>query len=395
MIHTFAILLLVLSSVIRAENEHGIPLDTLETPKGVLDRPVEFSGEKGINQNKAILKEVRIGLFLPTGTKNKYDQSLINAANLAVEEINASGGYKSIPFRLITRWSSDPWGAGSKEMIKLVYQDSVLAVIGSIDGEATHVAEQIVTKAWLPLLSPISADPTLTYIRIPWIFRLPPDFKAQSTVLVNAGMKVVDMNNIGLITEINHDGRIFANDVKKVMSEHEIFPKFHFEISTSGVQLNSLIHRILSFNPNSIIICLSRDNIIKLLDELGDYTNHINIFSPWIPGLDGSVLSGYYHGNINYIEPFLRSSNQAFKEFEEKFQKSYNSTPLFGAAYTYDAVNILYNALQKSGLNRIKLREAISTLRNFQGATGRILWDNGGSNIVQPINRSLSGGLNE
>ena len=114
---------------------------------------------------------------------------LHNAADLAIQEINSSGGYKGLPYKLVKRWSQDPWGAGSKEMIKLIYEDSVWAVIGSQNGENSHIAEQIVTKSFLPLISPLSADPTLNYIGIPWIFRLTPDFKSQAKLIINDGIK--------------------------------------------------------------------------------------------------------------------------------------------------------------------------------------------------------------
>ena len=359
--------------------------DFNEKPKGVLDIPVEFTGEAGTGTNTIFMKEVRIGLFLPKKVENRSSQELLWAANLAVEEINENGGYQGTPFRLINRWSDNPWISGSKEMIRLVYQDSVCAVIGSIDGDATHIAEQIVTKAWVPLLSPLSADPTLTYIRIPWIFRLPPDYNIQSQVLIQEGSKYLTLKNVGLITESNHDGRTFAEEIIESMSNYQISPKFHFELSPSDLKLDSFVKRILSFNPNSIIICLSDDNIIKLLSELGNHTALLNILMPWIPGLNCSELSQYYSGDIYCIEPFLSSSNPAYNVFESNYKKAYDVVPSIEAAYTYDAVKILAHAVEQSGYDRIKLRTAIKEIKNFQGVTGTINWDNGGGNLAKPV----------
>jgi len=380
----FIILLLFLCSISRTEGQAITKTDSLEKPKGVLDLPVDFSGWHGSSPSAKSLNEIRIGLFLPADSLNKSGQPLIMAARLAIDEINVSGGYNGIPFKLINRWSSDPWGAGSKEMIKLVYRDSVWAVIGSINGDATHIAEQIVTKAWLPLLSPISADPTLTYIRIPWIFRLPPDYKAQSEVIVNEGIKSGRMENIGLITENSHDGRIFVEELNDVLSNNNISPVFHFEVSKSDLDMQSIVQRTISFNPRSIIICLSNDNIVKLLAELGANKQQMDVSIPWIPGLDYDILAQYYKGEIYLVEPFLRSSNPAYEEFANRYYKRYGSKPTFGAAYTYDAVHILTRALQRSGLNRSGLRDAIGGMKEFPGVTGKITWDNGGGNLARP-----------
>ena len=363
--------------------------DSLELPKSVFDAPVDFSGWKGNKQNPQIIKEIRIGLFMPADSLNLLSQQMMRAASMAIEEINLSGGYHGIPYVLINRWATNPWGAGSKEVIKLVYRDSVWAVIGSIAGAATHVAEQIVTKAWLPLLSPISADPTLTYIRIPWIFRLPPDFKAQSEVIVNEGTHTGHLEQVGLITENNHDGHIFAKELNDVMNEMEVFPIFHFEVNSSDLDIQSIVQRMISFHPASIIICLSQDKIIKMLSELEIHKQLIDVFLPWIAGLNGDKLKQYYGGQIYCIEPFLRSNDPIYKVFAGRYQKRYQSKPLFGAAYTYDAVHILARAFQKSGLNRARLRDAIGAMDEIQGVTGKICWDNGGGNQTQPVLRAL------
>jgi len=387
--YIFIILLLTLFGFMRVESQTTAQKDSRHIPKGVLDSPVEFSGWKGDLYDLKGINEIRIGLFLPADSQNDLGQSLINAANLAIDEINVNGGYDGIPYRLINRWSTDPWGAGSKEMIRLVYQDSVIAVVGSVDGDATHIAEQIATKTRLPLLSPISADPTLTYIRIPWIFRLPPDYRAQVEVLINHRFKSERMKKIGLITENTHDGRIFAEELNDVLDDNQIPPLFHFEVSKSDLDSYSIVQRIISFNPHSIIICLSKDNIIKLLPELANNTNNIDVMIPWIPGFDYNHFDQYDNGNIYYIEPFIRSSNPLYEEFADKYRRSYKSNLTYGAAYTYDALHILFHVLGKSGPNRAKLRDAIDDMKEFEGVTGKITWDNGGGNIAKPVLRIL------
>ena len=70
------------------------------------------------------------------------------------------------------------------------YRSNVFAipVIGGPDGETTHVAQQVATKAHLPLISPVSSDPSLTHTRVPWIFRLPPDDSVQAEELMAKGL---------------------------------------------------------------------------------------------------------------------------------------------------------------------------------------------------------------
>jgi len=387
MIRLIFVLSFLLLYVIPSQSQTNTSTDSVNSIKGVLDTPVNFSGWQGAEKKELSLNEIRIGLFLPTNTKSDYHQSLINAAILATEEINLTGGYNGIPYKLVKRWSNDPWGSGSKEMINLVYKDSVWAIIGSIDGDATHVAEQIVTKAWLPLLSPISADPTLTYIRIPWIFRLPPDFKTQSEVLLNKGIRSDRLQNIGLITDNSHDGRIFANEMTGLFKVKKHTLSFHFELSQSDLDIRSIVERAIAFEPKSIIIYSSKEYIIKFVKILEAYKMNIDLLLPWIPGLNSRSIAINYDDHLQYLEPFSRSSNPLYEEFAENYRASFQTDPTFGAAYVYDAVKILTIALKNSGLNRAKLRDAIANIKDYQGVTGKITWDNGGGNTSRPILR--------
>lgn len=353
-------------------------------PPGVLDKPVEFTGSRGTTFAPTGLREVRIGLFAPdSGDAPK-------GARLAVEQRNAAGGFRGTPLRLVERWSKDPWSGGAREMVRLVYDDSVWAVLGSVDGAATHIAEQVVTKAWVPLVAPVSADPTLTYIRIPWIFRLPPDEGTQAAVLVHDGVLARSLANVGLITSSDHDGRMFANEVLERLRAAGVTPAFHFEIPMNG-DLAALASRALSFQPGAVIVRVAPSGMPDLLDRLSAAGVRVPLLVPWIPGLTPSALVGHYAGDVLAVRPFREVNNPAYAAFDRAYRARYGSEPTPSAAYGYDAVQLLVSALETSGLNRAALRDAIAAQTGFVGATGVIAWDNAGGNRVEPVLLVLRG----
>jgi branched-chain amino acid transport system substrate-binding protein len=75
-------------------------------------------------------------------------------------------------FSLIGISSEGPWGKASTNLVRAVYQNRVLGIIAT-DRNASHLAEQIGTKAFVPVIA-ISSDRMLTSANVPWIFRLPP-----------------------------------------------------------------------------------------------------------------------------------------------------------------------------------------------------------------------------
>ncbi len=76
--------------------------------------------------------------------------------------------------------------------------------------------------------------------------------------------------------------------------------------------------------------------------------------------------------------------SKASREFAEKFAKCVGAKPDYAAAHTYDAVKLLIAAIEKAGLNRARIRDALRDLSPYSGVTGTIEWDPSGSN-TRPV----------
>jgi ABC-type branched-subunit amino acid transport system substrate-binding protein len=375
-----------ISSLYAQENQ---PLNNSQQQISVFDNKLEFTGWRGHHENTENLKEIRIGLFLPETASNNIDFSINKGADLAIEELNKSGGYQGLPYRLIRRRTNDPWGAGSKEMIKLVYEDSVWAVVGSLDGDATHIAEQIVTKAFLPLISPLSADPTLNYIRIPWIFRLTPDYQTQAALIVEQCAKKSDIQRIGLISTTSHDGRVFSKEIKDALKEYNQSLVFHFQVTSNQIDISQIIQRALTFQADGLILFLANHEIENIISELKDKNFRKPVIIPWIPDLNMALFTSIVHENIFLVEPFSFSKNPAWNMFRQNYMQRFGVNPSSGTVFVYDAIYLLAHAIEKAGLNRAAIRDAIAKTDYSSPVTGKIVWDNTGGRIIQPVLRKM------
>jgi hypothetical protein len=112
--------------------------------------------------------EPRIAVFGP-----QAEQAVRSAELRSLAQSPGDGGSR---VSLIGISSESSWGKASHRLIEAVYQDHVLGII-TLDRASSHLAEQIGTKAFVPVIA-ISADRMLTSTNIPWIFRLP----AQTTL---------------------------------------------------------------------------------------------------------------------------------------------------------------------------------------------------------------------
>ncbi|MCP4760144.1 MAG: ABC transporter substrate-binding protein, partial [archaeon] len=67
------------------------------------------------------------------------------------------------------------------------------------------------------------------------------------------------------------------------------------------------------------------------------------------------------------------------REFVKEFRKKYKITPGSASALTYDAINILANAIKQAGsVAKDDIRSALASTKNFNGITGNISFDKNG-----------------
>jgi hypothetical protein len=168
------------------------------------------------------LTEIRLAWFGPTNLADPLTGDLWWAANFAMREANersrtsaergvyaasptkaagaskcsgplsgrapASSGdlsFQTLRFRLVPRWAVDPWGTGVSQLTRMVYDEQPLALLGSVDSASTHLAEQVVAKANLPLVSPIATDKSVTLAGVSWMFSCAPSDAAIARALVD------------------------------------------------------------------------------------------------------------------------------------------------------------------------------------------------------------------
>jgi len=358
--------------------------------KVMLDDRLQSTSYEGPSVDPTFVREITIGLYSPPESADQVGRAMVEGAGLAVEEANAGGGCNGVPFRLVRRWAENPWSAGSKEIVRLAYEDKVSAVIGFLQG-TSNIAEQIAAKAYLPVVSPVSTDSSLTHARIPWIFRLPPDIRTQAHLLVKRGMVPLRLGRVGLVTSTDHDGRMAAEDLRREMEGQGVPPAFHLPIGTDVNDQSRVANHIKAFSPDGMVLCLPPKIALKLAAALRGTNVTCSIFVPWIPGLKATDLHAVYEGTVVTVEPFEESASTI--AFREAYLQRFGADPSPSAAYAYDAARLIVAAARSGDPTRSGLRAGLAALSGFDGVTGPIRWDNGGGNQVQPVLRVFSNGM--
>ena len=149
------------------------------------------------------LDAVRIGVLGPE--KDPEGSELRTAVQLALEEANRQGGYRRrVPYEMAFRADDGFWGVVASRVVDLAYEDKVWTIIGGLDGQRTHIAELIVAKAWVPVVSPWTSDTSVDYANVPWVFRCAPADSSQVDALV-AYAKARGFKSLVALTEIERE----------------------------------------------------------------------------------------------------------------------------------------------------------------------------------------------
>src|SRR5208282_878769 len=172
------------------------------------------------------LNEIRIGLLAPL--YDHPDQVLgnrmLSGANMAIDEANAAGGYCGKPFRLVTHndynnWQnrsaaaagvskdSAIWGAASNDAVRMIYDDKVWAIFGSLSSESTHITLRLMLKAETPLVNSASTDPTIPETIIPWYFTDIQDDRLQGYTLARHIYTELGLKRIAILRVNDRYGR--------------------------------------------------------------------------------------------------------------------------------------------------------------------------------------------
>ena len=344
----------------------------------------EYAGPGREDPSPDEVDQIRIGYFGPADPAHPEGGQMWLAARLAVEEANREGGYRGKPFRLVPAWSENPWGTGVAQVVRMVYTERVWAIVGGIDGPSTHLAEQVVAKARLPLLSPASTDKTVNLANVPWTFSLLPGDHLQAPVVAEAISSRVGREPFVLVSAVDHDSQLFAVELAKCFARRRMAPRYHFKCDRAPGDVAGLLSRITTAKPSAVVLVAGADQSARLVTALGEGGFAGPVFGgPWMGRRKFSEQSGDAAEGVLFPLLYDRrkaSEEEASKEFLEAFESRSGRSPDYAAAHTYDAVRLLVAAIRKAGLNRARIRDAIQELSPFTGVTGSVKWDPLGSN---------------
>lgn len=322
----------------------------------------------------ASVAQIPIGYFGPGDADHAAGGTYWHGAQLAIEEANRQGGYQGEPYRLAQAWDENPWTGGAKVVVRLAYQEKVWAIIGGIDGTSTHLAEQVVAKARLALVDPASTDRSVNAAFVPWMFSLMPDDRVLMAAIGGDLLKSPHRESYVLVVAADHDSRVATVEFLRFMDENQSRPRQRFDFSSGSPAVPQIAAGAAATEATAIVLLAGIEDSARMLRALRR------------AGFDGVVYGGPAMGRRAFVAlageaangvrfPLPSGAATIDPVFTQTYRARFGAAPDYAATTAYDAVRLVVTAIERAGLDRAAIRDALRGLSPWTGTSGSVGWD--------------------
>lgn len=328
----------------------------------------------------ALSGEIPIGFaFSQTGAGGPYGPSQKNAAQLAVDEINASGMLGGATLKAIFEDDASKPEQAIQVFTKLITQDKVVAIIGPTLSNSAKSSDPVAQENKTVVLGVSNTAGGIVEIG-DYVFRnsLPESAVIPNTIKVvkqKLGLKKVAVmyGNDDAFTKAGYDvfqQALTAEGIEVVATE---------TFAKGDTDFNPQLTKIQGLNPEAIVVSALAEEaagIISQARQLGITAPIIggNGFnSPKLAELAGDAAEGVISGAAWFVaSPTTR--NQAFVK---AYNAKYSANPDQFAAQAYDGVYLIATAIKNAGsTDRTAVRDALGKISGFEGVLGTFSFEN-------------------
>ena len=336
---------------------------------------------------------IRIGILAPTHGPQKADgEAIITAAKMAIEDASRKPlpGGRHLALAIADE-SVPPWGILGDEIIHLVMQDKVVAIVTGADGVAAHLSEQIGNKIGVATLT-LSGDDTATEINLPWIFRMGPSDAQQAEAMARNIYQVHGYRSALLVSEKDHDGKMASEEYVKEVNKLGAPVPASVAIDPLKPDADSLLAMIKTKSPEAIVLWTLPETAKELIHAIRAAGFNGPIYVSQKSAQTGSGLrfaslntgaTKGFSGTELYAVDARQAESPLRASFARRYKLATGRLPSPAAAQAYDAVRLVAQAVREAGANRARVRDEISTARNLAGVSGAITFDSQGNNRAE------------
>ena len=307
--------------------------------------------------------EIKIGSIQPvTGVISDIGISMRRGNQLAVDNINAQGGIKSMggaKLKLLLADTEAKEEVARSEAERLIKEGAVCLVGPFLSGNAMTIAT-LCEQRGVPFVMDVAAADDVTQKGFKFSFRCFPistNFANNMLLYMEQIMKEKNLSKIrGVVTNTGDlfgrvQGAMFLKYLKEKKFPIEVLSHIEYPL---GIQdLSAEVSKIKSLKPE-VLFPITRPGDAKLMirELYKQRVELLGIIGPGSPGLyepefirDMKALSEYVMDNVPWYNPVGKMYKQVNAEFSKKYPGKYIDT---NSGYAYLAVMVVADALERA-----------------------------------------------
>lgn len=323
------------------------------------------------------VEPVRIGFIGPlTGDVASIGENLKVALEIARDEINKAGGIKGRPLEIIFEDGQCNPKMAVNAANKLINIDKVPIIIGGLCSSETLAVAPLAEKAKVILFSAASTNPKIADAG-DYVFRNVPSDTFQGVFAAEYVKNNMKLNKVAILKCLS-DYCVGVSDVFKTKFQ-ELGGAIVAEESflQDAKDLRSQLTKIKAANPELVyFVGYTEGSIIglKQAKELGINATFFGADSWSDPKIWQEV--GKIGDGALYVEPANKNLPEAF--ITEMNRRTGGKEIITYAPRAYDALKLLASLMIEKGVDATAIKDALYTVRNYQGIADNYTFDNKG-----------------
>jgi branched-chain amino acid transport system substrate-binding protein len=322
--------------------------------------------------------DVKIGHAGPlTGGIAHLGKDNENGARLAIEQANEAKttiGGKEVKFALVAEDDQADPKVGTTVAQKMV-DAKVVGVVGHLNSGVTIPASSLYTKAGIPMISGSATNPKLTEQGFKGIFRVVARDDQQGPAVASYLASEAKPKLVAVIDDATADGEGLANEVEKTLKSAgvEVLPREKGTDKTTDWK--AVLTKLKGRGPDAVfyggmdatggpLVKQARELDLKAVFAFGD-----GACTDKMSELAGAAAEGMLCSQAG-IPP-----QAATKAFLGAYKKRFNTDPILYAPFTYDAANMIIEAMKEAGSTVPAKYLPVLEKRVHNGSSGRIEFD--------------------
>jgi branched-chain amino acid transport system substrate-binding protein len=316
---------------------------------------------------------IRIGLIAPlTGSSADFGTSMQQGAQLAVEEINASGGYLGQPLELVTRDDRGDPAAGREAAIDLVEREKVAVTVGFCNTGVAMKALDVFEANRQVLIVPCAQGTAITRRTPPassFVFRVAPSDVMNAEFLADEIVDRRKLVRVALLADTTGYGDGGVADIRAQLQRRGLAPVYVGRFAASATSLASELAQARASGAQALIVYTVGPGEALAVKGRAAMRWDAPYFAPWTLSFRSVLVDAgpaALEGTMMTQSIIQDAANESRTSFVLRYARLTAHRPigsLMAAAQAYDAVHLLLRAMfsSRGDLSGAALKKALET----------------------------------